>query len=154
GLYVSANRAGHWDPVTLDVPVNDATAVAIDPEDGSRVYAGAGQIPQRGAFHASADGGQSWTTLDAGLSGYISHEVQCDAADGQVALGASNATLYRTDDAGGTWTLIGDSGVPVVSLAVDPTNPQNMFIGYLLLGVPGVVKSVDGGATWNPASDG
>jgi photosystem II stability/assembly factor-like uncharacterized protein len=154
GLFVSTNRGQTWSPVTLDSPATIATAVAVDPLDASRIYTAASAVPQQGVFHASVDGGQTWTTLGSGLSGHISHDVACDAAVADSAYAVSNANVYRTDDAGGSWTLQGTTPYAIVSLAVDPTNSQNLYAGTLTLGVGGVIRSVDGGVTWNPASSG
>ena len=154
GLFVSTNRGQTWAPVTLDSPGPYATAVAFDPLDASRIYAAASAVPQQGIFHASVDGGQTWTTLGTGLSGYISHDVACDSVLANSAYAVSNANVYRTDDAGGSWALKGATPYAIVSLAVDPTNSQNLYAGTLTLGVGGVIRSVDGGVTWNPASGG
>lgn len=155
GLFVSTNRGQGWSPIALDAPATYATAVAVDPNDPLRLFTAASVTsPIHAALHASVDGGQTWTTLGAGLSGYLSHDVACDPALADSAYAVSNANVYRTDDAGGSWALRGAPPYAIVSLAVDPTDTQNLYAGYLTLGVGGVERSVDGGATWNPASTG
>ncbi len=58
--------------------------------------------------------------------------------------------VWRTTDAGVTWTPIDGSGsgalpdVPVNTLAVDPNNAQRLFIGSDI----GIFVSIDGGAHW------
>lgn len=154
GLYRSTDRGSHWSPVTLDTPVQAATAVAVDPEDASRIYTAASASVHDGVLHASMDGGQTWATLGAGLSGAVSHDVACDTVIADSAYAVSTPSVYRTDDAGGSWTLRGTTPDGIVSLAVDPTDSQNLYAGTLTLGVVGLIRSVDGGASWNPASDG
>lgn len=51
----------------------------------------------------------------------------------------------------GTWTSNGPYGGVVVSLLIDPTNPQVVYAGTE---GPGVVKTTDGGATWIGVNDG
>ena len=49
------------------------------------------------------------------------------------------------------WQPAGPEGGNVTSLAIDPANPRVLYAG---VGAGGVFKSVDAGATWNPAFDG
>jgi photosystem II stability/assembly factor-like uncharacterized protein len=49
------------------------------------------------------------------------------------------------------WQPAGPEGGNVTTLAIDPVNPR---ILYAAVGAGGVFKSVDAGATWNPAFDG
>ncbi len=73
-------------------------------------------------------------------------------------IGAVNGGIWKTEDAGRTWTPIFD-GQPTGSigtLAVAPSDPRIIYAGSgeglqrpdLAVG-DGVYKSVDGGATWN-----
>ena len=49
------------------------------------------------------------------------------------------------------WQPAGPEGGNVTALAIDPANPRVLYAG---VGAGGVFKSVDAGATWNPAFDG
>jgi len=50
----------------------------------------------------------------------------------------------------GRWTSTGPDGGTATTLAIDPQHPQVLYAGT----PGGVFKSVDGGETWNPRSDG
>ncbi len=54
--------------------------------------------------------------------------------------------LYRSTDGGVSWESIGEGleGVTVLSLAVDPKDGQNLYVGT----VHGGYRSTDGGETW------
>ena len=62
--------------------------------------------------------------------------------------------LYRSTDAGKTWTHMGFEDVPVISkIRIHPTNPDIMYVAaFGKLSAPsdkrGVFKSTDGGKTW------
>jgi photosystem II stability/assembly factor-like uncharacterized protein len=76
--------------------------------------------------------------------------------------GAAGGGLWRTTDEGATWTPLGDN-LPtpsVAGVAVSLTNPDIIVIGTgelprgLVDGIGGVgiLRSTDGGTTWNPTS--
>ncbi|AIE85460.1 sialidase family protein [Fimbriimonas ginsengisoli] len=73
-----------------------------------------------------------------------------------IYIGAPQGGVMKTTDAGVTWTAVGDNwGFNTVSsLAVDPKNPNTVYAGtgdfQGLVGAytMGVMKSLDGGATW------
>ncbi len=85
-------------------------------------------------------------------------EVLYAALDG----GPQAAGIYRSEDKGGTWQLVGSGpGVAVNALAVNSANPQRGFAGDAILyaGTAGgpaetthsLWRSYDGGRTWRPS---
>ena len=156
GLFVTADGGGTWSPVDLGIPVNVATAVTSDPTDASRVYVGAGTSILKGSVFVSADGGSSWVLSNRGLSGYFSYAVAGHPAQGGAAYGVSGSRVYRTDDSGADWTLRGDTGFGLTSLILDPSGADTLYGGFVSPtgSGDGVLKSGDGGVTWNPASNG
>ncbi len=61
------------------------------------------------------------------------------------ALYSGGGGVYRSDDAGHTWNVIGLAHETVRALAQAPTNPKILLAGSLT----GVYRSTDEGATWN-----
>ncbi len=71
--------------------------------------------------------------------------------------GAAGGGVWRTEDAGRTWTSTFDHGAaaPVGAIAVAPSDPNIVYIGtgqptprYDVAGGAGVFRSTDGGKTW------
>ena len=71
--------------------------------------------------------------------------------------GAAGGGVWRTDNAGRTWTSLFDHGAtaPIGALAVAPSAPDTVYIGagqpeprYDVAGGTGVFKTVDGGKSW------
>src|SRR5450432_583078 len=70
---------------------------------------------------------------------------------------AAGGGVWRSDNAGRTWTSLFDKGptAPIGAVAVAPSDPQTLYIGagqpeprYDVAGGTGVFKSTDGGLTW------
>jgi photosystem II stability/assembly factor-like uncharacterized protein len=133
--------------------------VALDPTRPATVYA-AGSTGSGTAFipkvFKSTDSGNSWTEVTSGIVNVQINVVRVDPTNGlTVYVGGYNAlakslALYRSDDGGATWRLLGwpfsgaDLDRPVFALAIDPTNGRNLYVGT----GTNLLKSTDGGTTW------
>ena len=110
-----------------------------------------------GGVYKSIDGGDHWTKLTAGLPNEL-------VGKGNIAVTAANPNrlyllyeakpgggLYRSDDAGATWTLINSQPTLITrpfyytTLAADPTNADVVYGG-----AEGFFKSADGGKSFRP----
>lgn len=95
------------------------------------------------------NGGLSWTTAEvAGSPTDYTNSRMAFATGSRVYLVApdqqSQPGLYRSDDAGRTFARL--SSLPFGAIAVDPTNPDVLYVGTY--GSPaGLFKSTDGGQT-------
>jgi len=145
-----------------------AVCVAIDPRDPQRLYAGTFDD----GVWISDDGGESWRKPEIGppdqrvLALAVSRSHRTPA--GSVAYaGTEPSNLYRSEDAGRTWQ-------PLPALLELPSAPSWSFPGrpwthhvrtialhasdpdWLLVGVElgGVMRSRDGGATWEDHNPG
>ncbi|HEV8199050.1 MAG TPA: hypothetical protein VGS03_03425 [Candidatus Polarisedimenticolia bacterium] len=73
------------------------------------------------------------------------------AARPPLANNRTQASLYRSEDAGATWKAIGLGSLGVNALAIDPVNPSTLYAGT---GSGGVFKSTDWGETWSARNSG
>ncbi|MFI5289090.1 MAG: hypothetical protein ACHQ17_05550, partial [Polyangia bacterium] len=97
-------------------------------------------------LYASTDGGLTWTTLKSPLFGGFSgvpKALLVDPAAPQTLYMAVGTTLYKSIDAGQSWTT---STLPaaVLSIAGDPNDAMRLWLG----GTSGLLTSTDGGATF------
>ena len=97
----------------------------------------------------TVDGGQVWNCVSDSvrLTGIGAVAVAPSRAD-TVYIGASQgaaAGLYRSTDGGEHWDLVGLQGHGVLSIVIDPHNPDVVMAAS---GDAGVVRSADGGKTW------
>lgn len=163
GLYHSLDRGQSWLRVPFGIAGHTITAVAGDPFDGHRAFAG---TPNAGTpIIRTTDGGATWQGLGAGIQpGYAAWSIAADpGVPGRIyaAGGASSATpsgsraLFRSDDHGDTWEPIPvdsvdalgevNSGSWLLSVLVSPTNPQRLYVSWAN---SVALRSDDGGATW------
>ena len=113
-------------------------------------------MPGSGIFK-STDGGTTWKALTDGLPARIGRaEIAVAPSNSQVvyayadvaANGQDAGALYRSDDAGAHFRKVNDAGEiaergdDLVSLAVDPRDPQTVYLTNT-----STYRSTDGGVT-------
>ncbi len=176
GLFRSTDGGETWEKVLFLDDDTGAYDVDIDPADPNVVYATFWQGRQapweygnaygggNGGIFKSTDGGTTWQKLAGGLPEKI---VQANLAiapsrpDRLYALLATSnesdyqsgqgQALYRSDDAGTTWTKATDDPRPLMRIGggdlpmvgVDPRNPDVVYSTAIV-----TVRSEDGGKTW------
>jgi photosystem II stability/assembly factor-like uncharacterized protein len=118
---------------------------------------------REGGIYKSTDGGDHWTKLAGGLPnelfGRSNVAISAAAPNRIYALieAKPGSGLYRSEDAGATWSLVNGSGNLITrpfyytTLGVDPMNPDVVFVGD-----EGWYRSSDGGKTFrtSPAPHG
>ena len=156
-------------------------AVDIAPSDPATIYVGTGSACIRGntsaghGLYKSQDGGRTWAFIglpEAGQVGdLVVHPSNPDlvyvAALGHAFGKNPERGVFRTTDGGETWehVLAIDDSTGVVSLALNPYNPRELYAGAwraerkpwtLISGGPnsGVYKTTDGGDTWSKLGGG
>ena len=162
GQYPSSLLAGlHWRDV--------------GPMRGGRSYGVAGSASQPDTFYFGSVGGGVWKTENAGRTWFpISDEGIPIGSIGAIAVAPSNPDvvyvgtgepdiraqhsygigMYKSGDAGKTWTHIGlDRSMHIGKIAVDQNDPNRLYVAVLgdIYGPSperGVYRSVDGGSQW------
>jgi photosystem II stability/assembly factor-like uncharacterized protein len=153
GAIFKSNDGGSvWNPVTAGgLPEGDWGRVGLAVARGThgqRVYA---LIDAKdGGLFKSDDGGQTWlrTGADSRIRGRMWYfgELYVDPKSPDTVY-VPNVSLYRSTDAGKTFTAIkgAPGGDDYHALWIDPANPQRMIFGS----DQGAGVSVDGGRTWS-----
>lgn len=146
----------------------------IGPFRAGRTVGACGVVQQPNVFYVGVNNGGVWKTNDYGRTWKPIFDDQPTGSIGDVAVAPSDPNvvyvatgeglqrpdlavgngMYRSNDAGKTWTHIGlDDAQQIAGLAIDPRDPNRVFVGAL--GHPyganetrGVFRSKDGGKTW------
>jgi photosystem II stability/assembly factor-like uncharacterized protein len=169
GIFRSTDGGESFQKVLYRDEDTGGVDVVLDPKDAQTVYAvlweerlapwenGVFNGPGSGV-HKSTDGGATWRPLTSGLPTF--------AADGLGRIGitvapsdprrlfatvesARKGGLYRSDDAGLTWTLVNadprytDRGSDFAEVKVHPKDPDTVFTASIV-----TWKSTDGGKTF------
>ncbi|MEP7339295.1 MAG: hypothetical protein ABI977_16280 [Acidobacteriota bacterium] len=192
-FYLGATGGGVWK--TTDAGQNWANisdgffetasigAIAVAESDPNVVYVGTGSAAIRSnvvlgkGVYKSTDAGKTWTHVGLREAGQVG-SIRVDPRDANVAFIAvlgqpfgANAErgVFRTKDGGKTWqkVLFINDRTGVVSLAVNPANPNELYAGAwqavrkpwtISSGGPaaecGIYKSTDGGETWKHLDNG
>ncbi|MDO8478475.1 MAG: hypothetical protein Q7W02_20220 [Candidatus Rokubacteria bacterium] len=101
----------------------------------------------------SADDGESWTraSVRQGMhSDCIVRALLPDPRRLDVVYAGTDMGLYESDDGGAHWRLLDTpmKGSMVWSMAIDPVDPNVMFVGTGTPSKPGIYRSTDAGKSW------
>lgn len=147
---------------------------SIGPFRSGRVNGVTGVPGQPSVFYMGSVGGGVWKTTNAGRTWFPIFDSQPIASIGAVAVAPSKTDvvyvgsgeadmraqisygngMYKSTDAGKTWTHIGLEGTRQIGkILVDPKDPNLVYVaalGHVYGANPdrGVFRSRDGGATW------
>lgn len=145
-VFAASAKAQTWRQV--GPPGGTVISLSADPNNIESLYLGTAD----GHVFVSSDEGAHWQLLSrigTGQDDVITHII-VDPRDAK-RLYASTWTLYsggggvyRSDDGGHTWNIIGLAHETVRALAQAPTDPKLLLAGAL----SGVYRSSDEGATW------
>lgn len=126
----------------------NVNSLEADPRDPNKLYLGTSD----GHVFFSSDEGQHWSLLSrigSGQDDVVTH-ILVDPRDSKRfyastwTLYSGGGGVYRSDDSGRNWRLIGLQKETVRALAQAPTNPKILVAGSLT----GVYRSTDDGNSW------
>jgi photosystem II stability/assembly factor-like uncharacterized protein len=164
GILKSTNGGSTWTQVgasTFEGPFPggwggaEIGALAVDPSNNQILLAGTRMPPPLNGIYRSTDGGTSWTGV---LSGADGTSVLFDPTNGNIAYaalgsygGSVSNGIYKSINAGLTWSLLAGVDSGVIVLAIAPTNTSTLYAAVATTSgdFHGLFKTTDG-ANWGP----
>jgi len=148
GLHKSIDARQSWFRSEQGIKGIDVRVLAVDPIETNTVYACTGN-----RLFISTDASHTWTHCSS-IDTHTSTDVlvlEGDPKDGDVFYASvAGAGVYRTADRGDHWEHVGES-LPLTQITAVEADPINAETVYLGIEEGLVFKSVDGGATLEPA---
>lgn len=148
GVYRTGNGGGSWTKATIagdPTFVTSSPRVAFAPSDASRVYLVT--VANQPGFYRSVDGGRSFElTFEERLGAIAVDPANADVV--YVGTWDDGGGLFKSTDGGLTFQPLGVPG-DVAAIAIDPFHSQTIYVGRR---GGGVLRSLDGGATWDVAA--
>lgn len=142
GVFRTMNGGQSWERRDLSYSV---LGMALVPWNSAYLYAatwGAGVMQ-------SADGGASWTAMNAGLEGnHWLYAIAIDPWRNTLYVGTADHGVYKSTNGGTSWSPAntGLTDLAIRALAIDPAAGQSVVYAGTLS--QGIFKSTNGGASW------
>ena len=188
GVWKTIDGGAHWTPLTDNQPSLAVGSITIDPNNHNTIYVGTGEENFSGdEFYGagilkSTDAGATWKQMGASTFAQVLGPQTGGAMIGGIAVqpGNSNVVLasvsffvggtvggvYRSTDAGFTWTEVSGANAPIgfaaTGIVFDPASvasPTGATV-YAAMGnlfgetANGIYKSADSGVTWSKLTTG
>jgi photosystem II stability/assembly factor-like uncharacterized protein len=149
-VWKTSNDGTAWKPVSGVLDGTPISSIEVAPASSKFVYVGT----EKGGFYRSMDGGATWSGNLAGsvLPGSIVTRIETHPKNAKLVLatvgGTGSPHLFRSDDAGTTWTDADGGKLPDVphhAIVIRPEAPDTVFVA----GDAGVYQSTDFCQTWS-----
>ena len=126
---------------------SDMFSIAVDRTDPQRVFASACS-----GIYRSSSRGDLWTKMQ-GIPGTNrrTHIILQDPLDEKIIYAGTTQGLWKSPDGGSTWRKTNPYPYVINSIAIDPTDHNQL---YLATDRSGILKSQDGGLTFQALNEG
>ncbi|MCW5939276.1 MAG: hypothetical protein KF884_02900 [Fimbriimonadaceae bacterium] len=160
GIWRTTNAGSSWAPLDDFMPSLSANCMVIDKNNPNLLLVGTGEgvyfenaegsnnkaaVLGAGIFR-SVNGGDTWSQLPATANSDFTGvaRISVSPTDTNVWLVATSTGIFRTTDAGATFTKVRNGLTQDIDF--HPTNPNLAVAGFH--DAPGAAYSTDGGVTW------
>lgn len=148
-IYTTVNGGLEWSNPRGSVPFPGYVVDELIIDARGRLWMSGWGLWGGGVVAFSEDGGVTWSRRDSGIEGVSIRALAVSAVDPQILVAGGLDGVWRSTDAGKTWTKI-SSQENVESLAIDPRTSDTIFVGTWRQ----AWRSEDGGRTWQHIAEG
>ena len=173
GIWKTTNGGNNWSDISGGFTLITFGSIALDPTNPEIIYAGTGETRysfnnvtfEGDGLYKSTDGGNSWTRITDGFGSQTQFsDIIVSPANPNIVIASigtgnwnnqtpDNVGLWRSSDAGMTWTrIINNNGV--YDLAFHPVDNKIVFAAVGNKSSLGFQVSTDAGLTWTASNSG
>lgn len=138
GVYKSIDGGNEWSNMSSELSDINIISMALDPNAPLTIYA----ATEIGGVCKSTNGGFHWKVINNFASRAV---LVIDPSDSRTVYAASSRKIYKSGDWGENWTTL-DPDLPPsdkLSMAIDPTARQTLYVGTLGLGLWAYLLDLD-----------
>ncbi|WP_196889712.1 VPS10 domain-containing protein [Aureivirga sp. CE67] len=156
GIWKSEDQGTTWAPKGDEVPNLGVSDICVDPNNSNIIYVATGDFDglQNRSIGVikSTDGGETWSltglNFDVTQSFFIAHVI-IDPTDSNVLFATTNTAIYKSTDAGVTWTSKQTSSGGFNDILYKEGDNSVM---YATSNIGDFYTSVDSGETWDKST--
>lgn len=133
------NATTHWSP-----GVGRVTGISVQQDNDQHIIVGG----ETGGVWRTYNGGETWVPLTDYLANIKVYSVAIDPTDPDTYFfGSTSGLIFRSQDAGATWTNVGQIGNSIVNKIL--IHPTNRLILFASAQNQGIYRSTNGGFAWD-----
>src|SRR6476646_3943978 len=149
GLYRSTDVGATWTPLHDNTwPVLVVDAIAVDPNDAQTILV----ATDGSGVNRTTDGGSTWQIGTGGTGSLAGRSLRFRPdSSTELFLGTSSLAVFRSTDGGDHFVQSshGISEINLFSVDANPLASNELAIAFQGQNNGGVLRSLDGGVTWN-----
>lgn len=163
GIWKSTDSGSTWATTTDDLPQIGVSGIAVDYNNSDIIYIATGDDDAGDSYSVgvmkSTDGGQTWNTtgLNPGNSPTSMNDIYMHPTNSNILWVATNNGVFKTTDAGVTWSnqnssgfSNGTAGFNITDIKINPSNPNTIYA----VSANRFYRSLDGGESFNVVTSG
>jgi photosystem II stability/assembly factor-like uncharacterized protein len=149
GLWVSTDNGSSWNTNTDNLATLGVSALVVDHTDPNIIYIGTGDrdgndSPGLGVMK-STDGGLTFVPANSTMNNVTVNELIMHPTNSAIVLAGTDGGVYRTDDAGTTWTKTSTIPANYEDIKFKPDDPNVVYAA----GSARFYRSVDNGQSFS-----
>lgn len=133
GIWKSTNNGLGWTPLTDELPQIGVSGIAIDYNNSNVIYIATGDKDAGNSFsvgvYKSIDGGQTWNPTGTMGSSNPSRagDILIHPTNNQILWCATNSGIFRTTNAGASWTNVQVGNFSQGNIRLKPGDPSTVY---------------------------
>lgn len=133
GIWKSTNNGSTWTPLTDELPQIGVSGIAVDYSDSNTIYIATGDKDAGDSYsvgvYKSTDGGLTWNPTGLTFSGTNSRagDIIIHPTNNQILWCATNNGIYKTTNAGTSWTQVQTGNFSQGNIRLKPGDPNTVY---------------------------